>query len=53
MNVTRHDVNIFTSSTNRSISTDSSKIEGKSLMKIMNNRGPKWEPCGTPELTWK
>ncbi|KAL4085316.1 hypothetical protein QTP88_027175 [Uroleucon formosanum] len=26
-------------------------MEGKSLINIMNKRGPKWEPCGTPELT--
>lgn len=41
--------NIFASSANKSISIDSSKIDGQALMKIVNNNGPKWEPCGTPE----
>lgn len=44
---------MFASSTNNSISTVLSKMEGKSLINIMNKSGPKWEPCGTPELTEK
>jgi len=28
-------------------------MEGKSLINIMNKRGPKWEPCGMPEVTKK
>jgi hypothetical protein len=44
---------MFASSANNSILTVLSKMEGKSLIKITNKRGPKWEPYGTPELTEK
>jgi len=28
-----------------------SKVCGRSLMKIKNNNGPKWDPWGTPDRT--
>lgn len=43
--------NNLASSTSRSISTVLSKIDGKSFIESINNRGPKREPCGPPELT--
>lgn len=45
--------NIFTLSASNDISSVLTKIDGKSLIKVINKRGPKWEPCGTPELTEK
>lgn len=45
--------NILASSANRRIFTESSKIEGKSFINIVNKRGPRREPRGTPELAVK
>jgi hypothetical protein len=39
------------SSANINTLTDELKTDGRSLIKRVNNKGPKCEPCGTPEQT--
>jgi hypothetical protein len=40
--------NIFASSANRRILIEGSRTSGRSFINIKNNKGPKWDPYGTP-----